>query len=213
MTNLVYPQLIGLGYNFVKRPIWGTSIATSATGAEVRTGFYPYPIWEFELTYEILNDAQTEQSSTASDLKTLMGFYLQTQGQLLPFCFQDPDDNTVIGGAIGEGNGTQTTWTITRFFGVGSTGLSEPVGIVNSAAMTVNVYLNGTLQSSGYSFNLGTPVNQQLIFTTPPGNSVYITMDFAFYYWVRFFDGQYDFEKFSALRWQQRKITLHSLRL
>ncbi len=39
----VYPQLPGLTYNWVRRPIWSTGLQTAASGREVRIGYWSQP--------------------------------------------------------------------------------------------------------------------------------------------------------------------------
>ena len=210
----VFPQLVGQGWNVVKRPIWGNSVATAASGLEVITGYYQWPIWEFELTWDILNDEQTPASTTASDFRNLIGFYNQMNGNLFKFAYQDPDDNMVVGGSLGFGDGSTQTFVLTRYFGGADFGLSEPIGLLNqSDSVAFNVYVAGTLISpSGYSVNTSQPLNQQLTFASAPAVGAAITVDMSWYFWCRFLDGQYDFEKFADKRWMQRKITLHSQR-
>jgi uncharacterized protein (TIGR02217 family) len=211
---VIFPTLVGLGWNVVKRPIWGTSIATAASGGEVQTSYYQYPIWEFDLTYDILNDEQTLASTTASDFRTLIGFYNSMYGNLMKFAFQDPDDNTVVGQVIGTGDGVTKTFVLCRFFGLGTNGLLEPIGVLNQGVgVPFNVYVNGALQSeSAYIVNTVQPVNQTITFVTAPAAGLPVAVDMSYYFWVRFLDGQYDFEKFTDVRWMLRKLTLHSQR-
>jgi hypothetical protein len=65
---------------------------------------YPYPLWQFELTYSALGDNLGQAGSAgaigtllATDLRTLMGFFLACQGAFSTFLYLDPTDNAVIG--------------------------------------------------------------------------------------------------------------------
>ncbi len=205
-----YPSLIGLTYSVVKRPIWNTGVGTSASGREVRVGLYANPIWEFDLAYDFLPD--NNEGSTASDLKTMMGFFNSTAGALLPFNFTDPDDNSVVGQAIGTGDGTTTTFTFVRTYGGNDGNSTEPVGNLNLNNV-LNIYVAGVLQaSSAYSLVTSTPVAQQVKFNTAPAAGDAITADFSFYYYVRFKDDKYNFTKFMNQLWSLKKVTLRSVR-
>jgi uncharacterized protein (TIGR02217 family) len=211
-TPAIYPALPGLTYSVIKRPKWFTGVGTAATGREVRVAYAQNPLWEYELTYNVLHDKPSPAAATASDLKQLMGFYLAMNGSFLTFLFLDPDDNAVTGQIIGTTDGTTTTWTLTRTYG-GSDGTgSEPIGYVNPG-FPLNVYLDGALQASGTYTLLNTGlVNQQIRFATAPGAGHVISVDMNYYYVVRFAEDHYDFEKFMDKLWSLAKVTLMSQR-
>jgi uncharacterized protein (TIGR02217 family) len=169
-------------------------------------------MWEWDLTYEYLPDAGGgwESGTTASDVRTIMGFYGQL-GQLTPFLFEDPDDFEVTGQSVASGDGAKTSFTLFRSFGAGGFTTTEPVGFVNTGA-TINVYLAGTLQTSGYSVDTTTPYAQTLNFTSAPGSGVAITIDMQYYYLARFKDSTAEFEKLYNKLWALKKITLMSLK-
>ncbi len=210
----IYPTLIGLGYSAVKRPIWNTSVGTAASGREARAGMQTYPIYEWDLTYDVLSDsAQGINSTYNSDLKTLMGFYNSVAGGLYSFLFTDPDDCAVTGQMLGTGDGTTTNFTFVRAFGGGDGSTTEPVGYVNQS-QTLNIYVNGTLQSpTTYTILNATLYAQVVKFTTAPASGAAITADFSFYYGVRFKDDSYDFEKMMYRIWGLKKVTLRSVRV
>jgi uncharacterized protein (TIGR02217 family) len=208
-----YPNLIGLTFPVVKTLIMSVQKGIAASGREVRIALYANPIWEFTLTYDYAPDKWITSPLT-SDLRTLMGFYAGQGGSLLPFQFLDPDDNSVIGQAIGEGDLLGTSqFTFVRSLGGSYGSITEPVGMLNTA-QTLNVYVNGVLKTEGtdYTINTSTPVNNYVQFTSAPAPGAIITADFSYYFWVRFLDDQYDFSKFMSNLWEVKKIVLHSLR-
>lgn len=207
-----YPTLPGLTYSVIKRPKWFTGIGTAATGREVRVAYAENPLWEYELTYNVLHDEPNPSAATASDLKTLMGFYLSMSGAFQPFLFLDPDDNNVTAQTIGATDGVATTWTLIRTYG-GADGVgSEPIGYVNTGA-PFNVYLNGVLvDPTTYDVLTTVPVNQQVRFHSAPTAGETVTVDMTYYYYVRFMDDHYDFEKFMDRLWSLGKVTLMSQR-
>lgn len=206
----IYPTL-GVGFSVIKRPIWSTAQGVAGSGREIRLKFFPYPLWEWDLTYEYLPDEQAN-GFTASDLKTLMGFYLMTNGLLLPFLFTDPDDNIVVGQVQGVGDGATSIYTLFRTYGLAPYTGTEPVGYVNTNS-SFNVYRDGVLlDPSRYTVITSVPGNQLLKLYDTPAPGVVITTDMSYYYYAKVPDDKMEFEKFMNLLWSLKKITLRSLR-
>jgi len=208
----IYPELPGLTYSVIKRPKFFTGVATAPNGREVRISYASTPLWEWDLSYEYLPDWSAPGAATPSDFKQLLGFYLSMQGSFGGFMFRDPDDNTVVGQVIGIGDDATTAFTLVRTFG-GSDGTgTEPVGGVD-VDRPFAVYFNGVLQDpSVYDVATTQPVGQLLRFHSPPASGVAITADFSYFFYVRFKDDHYDFEKFMDQLWSQRQLTLMSMR-
>lgn len=195
MSNAIFPTLPGLKWDVVKQPQFSTIVHRSISGKEIRGSFWSYPLWTFKVSFEVLrNDATNE-------LKTLMGFFLQRQGSYDTFLFEDPDDKTVTGQTIGTGDGTTTLFQLIRTFG----GFVEPVFNLNG---TPSIYLNGVLQTSGYSVGSTGIVT----FTAAPGNGVAITADFSYYFRVRFTQDQAEFSKFMKDLWELKKCEFVSVK-
>ncbi len=199
------PAVAGLGWSRHKKPGFSTRVASHVSGREVRVALMSYPLYEFEAVYNGLSSAATSATAQAglgaSSLQSLMGFFLQLQGQFGTFLYTDPDDNTVTGQAFATGDGSTTSFTIMRSLG----GFLEPVGWVTNLA---NVYLNGTRQTSGYS--LTTP--NTLAFTTAPGSGVVVSADFSYAFQCRFLDDQMDFEEFMANLWKLSSMKFRSVK-
>lgn len=207
----IYPTLIGLGFSVHKKPMYSTGIGKAASGKQVRVAYYAVPLWEWDLTYEYLPD-KPANGTTASDLKTLMGFFVNVRGGLLPFQFLDPDDHAITNQLIGVGDGVTTSFQLARQFNGDATAPLEPIGVLNQSA-AFNVYLNGTLQpGANYTISTATAVNQTIAFVTAPGAGVTITVDMSWYFWVTFKDDTLDFEKFMDKLWMMKQITLVSQR-
>lgn len=212
----VFPTLIGLTYNVVKRPKFSTGVGVGTSGAEVRVGYWATPLWEWDLIFDYLPDTADRSGTTASDLKTLMGFYCSVFGGLLGFFFDDPDDDYVKGQNLGTGDGAAQQFFFRRTFGLGGYGAAgtttEYVGGIK-ATPAVAVYLNGGLVSpTAYDVITTTPLKQYVQFHVAPGVGQVVTADFGYYYYVRFKDDTYDFEKFMDKLWDTQRITLVSLR-
>jgi uncharacterized protein (TIGR02217 family) len=197
------PALPGLTWSRHKKPGFNTRIASHASGREVRVALQAFPLYEFEAVYSGLASAGgTFAGLGTKSLETLMGFFLQLQGQFGTFLYADPDDNTVAAQGIGAGDGATTAFQIGRTLG----GFNEPVGWVT--ALTA-VYLNGTPQSGG-AYSLTAP--NTLTFTAAPGAGVAITADFSYAFNCRFLDDQMDFEEFMSNLWKLDSMKFRSVK-
>jgi hypothetical protein len=198
-----FPALAGLGWSTHKKPTFATVVARHASGREVRNPLYQNPIWQFELTF----DGMTSSASGpfialgAGSLQSLMGLFLQCQGQCGTFLYMDPTDSAATGRTIATGDGATMSFLFTRPLG----GFVEPVGWVTSVSA---VYLNGVSQGSGWS--LSTP--NSLVFTSAPGSGVIVSADFAWAFECRFDDDEVDFEQFMANVWTLKGLKFRSVR-
>jgi len=200
------PNLAGLSWSRHKKPGFSTRIARHASGREVRVALYEYPLYEFEAVYNGLTSYLSPTGGTsglgASSLQSLMGFFLELQGQFGTFLYTDPDDNAVTGQVFATGNGSITSFTMMRSLG----GFLEPVGWVTSIAA---VYLNGTPQSSsGYSF----AAPNSLVFRSAPGAGVTLSADFSYAFNCRFLDDQMNFEEFMSNLWKLESMKFRSVK-
>ena len=206
----IFPTLIGQMPTVVKRVLGSTGHDQAGSGKEVRVGYWSFNMWEWELSWDFLPDKTG--GTTASDLKTLMGFFVKQIADFGRFLFDDEDDDSVTAQPIGTTDGTSTSWLIYRNFGGDVTNPPEPVGVVN-IGQTVNVYLDGVLQdSSTYTIVTTTPMQQLLVFNSAPAAGKAITMDFHFYFLCAFKDDHQDFQKFMQKLWDTSKLTIKSLK-
>ena len=200
------PSLPGLSWSRKKSPQFATRVAAHVSGREARVPLQQYPLYEFEAVYSGLSSsaavAAAQAGLGASSLQSLMGFFLQMQGQFATFLYSDPDDNTVAAGAIGTGDGTTASWLMMRTLG----GFAEPVGWVTNIAA---VYFNGAAQPSS-SYELIAP--DTLAFLGAPSSGVVITADFTFAYQCRFLDDRMDFEEFMSSLWKLDGMKFRSVK-
>ena len=201
-TPPALPSLPGLSWSRHKKPGFSTRIAPHVSGREVRVALMSYPLYEFEAVYNgLTSSAATFAGLGASSLQSLMGFFLQLQGQFGTFLYVDPDDAVVAGQVFATGDGTTTAFTMERSLG----GFLEPVGWVTTLS---NVYLNGVVQSTGFA--LTTP--NILTFTTAPVSGVTVSADFSYAFNCRFLDDQMDFEEFMSSLWRLDSMKFRSLK-
>lgn len=220
MTLPVYPGpelLPGLAFSSKWSPSFiNMKTATTASGADIDLGLAQYPLHDFELTYEFLRHGPIGGASTLAQLefRTLMGFHLAIGGTLGRFLYRNPDDCRAWRNRIGTGDGTTTTFTITRTFGANGYFGTEPVGQIDTGS-PINVYLDGLstpLSPSQYSFNTATPCANTITFVAPPGAGQSIELDMSYFYYCKLSDNSNTFEKFMDRLWKLSKVTLHSCR-
>jgi hypothetical protein len=196
-----FPALAGQGWSVHKRPTFSTRVASHVSGREVRQPLYAYTLYEFELTLDGLASGTAYPGLGNASLQSLMGLYLQSEGQYGTFIYTDPTDNAVTGQGIATGDGTTTAFTFIRALG----GFVEPVSWVSSVA---NVFVNGTVQANGWS--LVQP--NTLSFTSAPESGQVITADFSYAFLCRFLDDQTDFEEFMNGLWQMQSLKFRSVK-
>ena len=198
------PSLTGLPGRGIRSRDSATRVAAHASGREVRVALMEYPLYEFEAVYNGLasNSTAAFAGLGSSSLQSLMGFFLQLQGQFGTFLYTDPDDNTVTSQAFATGNGTTTAFTMMRTLG----GFLEPVSWVTNVA---NVYLNGVAQS-GSAYSLTAP--NTLTFTAAPPSGVTVSADFSYAFNCRFLDDQMDFEEFMSNLWKLDSMKFRSVK-
>src|SRR5579864_8444921 len=114
MAFFTYPRsLPGLAYSKVRRPKHNVSVQTHQSGGEVRMSYWAEPLWEWDLTYEVLRDG-FRYGRAYDELKQIEGLFLASSGSLTGFQFFDEDDNRVTRQFVGNSDGTTTTFTLKR---------------------------------------------------------------------------------------------------
>jgi hypothetical protein len=196
------PSLPGLSWSRHKKPRFNTRVAAHASGREVRVPLMTYPLYEFEAVYGLTSSASQFSGLGAQSLQSLMGFFLQLQGQFGTFLYSDPEDNSVAGQSIGAGDGVTCAFVLTRPLG----GFTEPVGF---GVDLENVYFNGVvIPNTAYS--LAAP--NYLVFNVPPPAGAAITADFTYAYLCRFLEDQIDFEEFMSSLWKLDSMKFRSVK-
>jgi hypothetical protein len=105
MTLPVYPTLPGLTFTVLKTPEFDTLVMKAPNSYEVRIAQSINPVWKYTLLYDFLHDFPWGTFTTASELRTLMGFFTWQSGMAGSFLFTDPDDS-YVGTAL-----LTTAWT------------------------------------------------------------------------------------------------------
>jgi uncharacterized protein (TIGR02217 family) len=199
----VLPQLVGQGWSVTKTPTFQTRIQRAVSGRELRAMDYPYPLWQFSLTFDVLRDGP----APVQDLQTLMGFFMACYGAFSTFLYDDPSDDAVAGEPVGTADGVTAVWQLLRFMGCGApVGFSEPITAPNVVSA---VYLNGIVQSPA-SWSVD-PSTGLLTFATPPRAAALITADFSYWFRCRFMSDAYSFDNFMLRLWSLKKLDFISV--
>jgi len=209
----IFPTLPGLGWSVSKAPRFATRIQRAVSGRELRVVDQPNPIWTWTLTYSMLRDQNDTRAASGpgvgyDELRTLMGFFLQQQGSFQPFLFDDPSDDRASAQAIGTGDGSTTVFQLVRTMGAAlpGGGFAEPITAPNTVA---TIYFDGVRQSSSaYSVDANTGL---VNFSSPPPAGQLVTVDFTYYFRVRFADDSSEFENFLYQLWALKQLKLQSV--
>ena len=197
MSQALFPTLPGLHW-----PVMRTVLApkvhvrTTPSEREFRARNATQPRYLFTLGFEFLRS-----SAATAEWQSLLGFYNLRGGDFENFLFLDAADNTATAENFGVGNGVTTQFQLLRSLG----SFLEPVyGFTG----TPQIYLGGTLVSSGYTLS-----NTGLVtFATAPGAAVALTWTGTFCWRVRFAKGQQEFEQFMSNFFSAKKVELMSVK-
>jgi len=222
MSYLAYPRnLPGLAYSKVRRPKHSVSVQTHQSGGEVRMSYWSEPLWEWDLTYEVLRDG-FRMGRAFDELTQIEGCFLACTGSLLGMQFYDDDDHSAFRAAVGTSDGITTAFTLSRTRGTQKEGQnylgSETIGFLDTT-QAFNLYVDGALAAVsasdpvyGYTLSTATPKKQQLVFNIAPPAGHVFTCDMSWLFYVRFQADSLDLEKFMHQLWSLKKVTLASLR-
>jgi uncharacterized protein (TIGR02217 family) len=153
-------------------PEYSTDIVITHSGYEQRNANWS----QARARYNVAHGVKTQ-----TQLDTLIAFFRARKGRADGFRFKDWTDYQVASQAIGNGDGTTTVFQLVKTYADG--GITETRTISKPVSGSVNIYVNGTLQSSGISINT---TNGQVTFTSAPAASAAITATFQFDVPVRF---------------------------
>lgn len=198
MSNAVFPSLPGLMWDITRTPQWATKIQRASSGKETRLAYMNAPIWRWLLKYDVLR-----QDTVNAELAQILGFFNARQGRFDSFLYTDPSDSVISAATpmtFGTGSGTATVFQLTRTFG----GFAENVYTLNGAAA---IYVNGALQSSGYTVS---PTGL-VTFSAAPANGAALAWSGAYYWRVRFDQDLADAKNFLRGLWDLQQLAFVSV--
>lgn len=201
------------GFSVKKTPTFDSLVAQTVSGREVSSPRQAYPLWEFDLVYEVLRDPTQNQVpygqyADFTEFQQILDFFVANSGQYARFFYNDLSDNSRLGQFVGIADGVTATYRFTRTWGSGDLSFVEPIGGIN-LIQPLTVYLNGT-PTTNYSID---SKGQNITFGTAPTSGVDITADFFFYYFCRFLTDVMDFEQFYANLWMMKSFKFRSVKI
>ena len=200
---------------------WSTVTQVVSSGKEVRLALWTFPRWHWVITYEYLYDDPSDLgTNTYTDLRTILGLHLQSQGAATAFLFDDPTNDTVTAQNFGTGDSTTAQFQLVNNIGGFLEPVQAPAGVGSAPAFpggaAPKIYVNGVLQTvttdytiTGVGYGGGT-----VTFTAGhiPGSGLAITWSGNFYYPTRFEkDSIEPSERWSAL-WELKEVKLVSIK-
>ncbi len=200
MTVPVFPSLVGLTFPATRSPTWSTDKMTSITGRRNNLARFSYPVWGYELSYDVLRSDITNH-----EWQTLLAFYNRNYGPANVWQFTDPDDGSVTAQAFGTGDGVTTQFQLVRTMtGANPNSFVEPVWAPTASTIYVNTILNAanTVSATGL-----------VTFNVAPANGAALTWTGTYNWLCRFTDDSLDVEKFAANFWELRTIKFSTEKL
>ena len=149
MSNLIFPLPAlpagSRGWPISKYPVFNTITQTPVSRrGETRISTTPYCTWEFSMTFPYVPGTFNDPTSY---LNQAVGFFMSMQGSANSFLYDDPRDNTISSPvAFGTGDGSTKAFQLSRPIG----GAADIIQNLNGAP---SIYINGTLQTTGYAIN------------------------------------------------------------
>lgn len=219
MSYLTYPRnLPGLAYSKIRRPKHNVSVQTHQSGGEVRMGYWSEPLFEWDLTYEVLRSG-FRNGQSYSELQQIEGLHHATSGGQVGFQFHDVDDYERFRTSLGTTDGVTSAFDLVVYQGVapylagpyhiGFLDTTQPFNLYIDASTTP---VSSTDATYGYTLSTGTPMKQQLVFNAAPPSGHTLSADFQFLYYARFQSDSLDLEKFAHQLWGLKKVVLVQLR-
>lgn len=191
----VFPTLPGLKWSIKKTPMFETTNNRALSGREYPVAHRQYPIWRWELSYEVIRD------DASNELQSIVGFFLRRRGSFESFRYLDPEINAVTDLQIGNDfPAVGKTYQLLSYWGSFYEPVTDPVAGftmkcgANAVFGTANIYGVVTLSSGSFGA-------QGLTWTG------------SFYQRVRFEEDENEFEKFMEKLWSAQKITFITRRL
>lgn len=205
MSNLLFPaNIIGLMYPRARIPIWNTGYQEAVSGKTSTLKYMQYPLYEWELRYELLRD-----DVTPSDLRALHGLFNAVGGRFDTFLYSCPEFNSVVDENFGTGNGTTSVYPITaRFQNAGGPGAPE---LIQNFVIAPVIKVNGVTFTTPAQYTLG-PTGI-VTFVTPPTGGHALTWTGSFYYRCRFTSDRMAYREFMNNWWDLSGLSFRSIKL
>lgn len=192
----VFPLLPGQVFLTKKSPTWSTDVKRANSGRERRRMNWSFPLWNFQVQYEVLRDGPGTQ-----ELQALLAFFNAHAGQYQEWFYYDPSDHAVTDQVVGTGNGTKTTFQLTRTISDGVLTFTEPVfAVQGTPVFKVNgVPTSATVGAYGV-----------ITFASAPAAAATISWTGNFMFLCRFSQDNLDLQQMMQGLWSQSGLSFQS---
>jgi uncharacterized protein (TIGR02217 family) len=194
-----FPTLAGLSFPVKRSPTFQTIEHKAVAGNSTTQSPQPYAIYSYDLPFEFLR-----ADNATLEIQTLMSFYQARLGKGLPFHFNDPDDNEVIGQALGIGDGVTTDFALIRTM----VGIADPI---QDAIPGFAPYVNGVIVAGCTPLttsNYGTIYGVR--YPAPPAVGATVSVDMNYNWLCRFDQDAQEFSQFTRLNgkglWEAKSV-------
>jgi len=183
-----------IAYGATGGPEFATTVVATGVGQEKRNVNWSEARGRWDVASALKKQAQIDE---------LIAFFWARRGKAYGFRFKDWTDYKATGHLLGTGAEAKTQFQLVKHYPSGS--VIEVRAITKPVAGTVQVYLDGTLQGSGWSVDTTTGL---ITFGTAPALGAEITADFEFDVSVRFDTDHMavTIETYQLHNWQQIPI-------
>lgn len=207
MSTELFPVLPGLTWDIQRSPIFSTQIQTSPSGHEIRASFYSQPLFQWQMTYEFL-----DQRTGYNELRTLQDFFTARLGSYDCFYFSDPSEVTINTLALGVGDGSTKIFTICA--PLAPQQLFHPENSWTYAPPAV--YEAGVLVPPGH-YTVSYPDQYSIRVTfgnsyAPTDHALLTLGDVPVWWLARFDQDQVDFNNFMYRLWELQTLRLRSIK-
>ena len=183
MAPPVFPSLPGITYPVRRSVKWAATMHDSLSGKRVRTSYYSFPIYQYEVAFNFLRT-----SAALLEWQQLVGFINALLGTQGLFLYQDTNDSSSgTNQVFGQGDGLTTTFRLVRSLG----SFVEPIFFPDTPIPTVRV--NGT-PTAAYTL-FGT---NQIVFNVAPPAGQNVDWTGTFKWPCRFDNDPFDFDNFAS---------------
>lgn len=204
----LFPSLPGLSWSVKRIPQWRTIVQENASGMEVAAGLMAYPLWIWELTYDLLKSATIRPGQSYPDLQILLAFFNSQYGRIIPFLYEDSLDKAVFTQIFGTGDGSTTTFQLMRQLG----GFYEPVFAPHGSVFVYHKEGEEWIEYTGTT-DFTIDIYGLVTFETAPADGLQLAWSGMYYWLARFLEDASNFENFMNNLWQNKQITFRSVKV
>ena len=216
MTTPIFPYLPGITYPVDRTAgLFDTVKQVAASGKETRFARQTQARYRYTLEITGLDSRNRDPTLGLYSKQIFEGFYNSLLGGALIFNFWDTEDNTVVNGGFGTGDGTTTQFQLGRpnqgsFDNIfapilsGGTVYVQPGSTLTPAYAAPLIYNNGSLvSSSAYSISSSGIVT----FNAAPGSGAALTWTGCWFWPCNFDDDSLDLSNIWFGVWSAKKVT------